>query len=459
MAAGITTTWLRAAWTGKDKWKSDGAARGAGQLVARRRRNGVLLYFRYTPEPGAEREAGVALGPYDEKGLHGLTLAQAREKASELARNYRAGKTDLHAHIQEKLRAAEREKAQVAAAAARAAEEAQRSTLKQMLDTYVKYLEGAGKVRTAADTESIFTKHVYKADPALAIRKAAEVTVEEFVQLIARLAEAGKGRTAAKLRSGLRAAFGLAIRSRTDPAAPQSLRSFGVSVNPIAGIGAMSQFNRVRDRHLSAPELGAFLRRIDAMSEGPQKDALRLTLLLGGQRPMQLLRLKPSEVDITAGAVTLHDAKGARKQPRVHILPLVKEAQMILERRLEKLADGEPVFSTDGKHSMRVETLGGAVAEIVKAMLNADPPEAREAFQLRDLRRTCETQLAGLKVSSDIRAQIQSHGLGGIQIRHYDRHSYALEKKQALEKWARHLAKLKAGDQATVTELRAKAAE
>ncbi|MGH8219613.1 MAG: hypothetical protein ACREUT_13775 [Steroidobacteraceae bacterium] len=54
--------------------------------------------------------------------------------------------------------------------------------------------------------------------------------------------------------------------------------------------------------------------------------------------------------------------------------------------------------------------------------------------------------LASLKVSTDIRAQLQSHGLGGIQYRHYDRHSYALEKKQALEKWARHLTKIKAGE-------------
>ena len=55
---------------------------------------------------------------------------------------------------------------------------------------------------------------------------------------------------------------------------------------------------------------------------------------------------------------------------------------------------------------------------------------------MRDLRRTVETMLASLKVSSDFRAQLQSHGLGGVQHRHYDRYSYALEKIQALEKGA-----------------------
>ena len=93
---------------------------------------------------------------------------------------------------------------------------------------------------------------------------------------------------------------------------------------------------------------------------------------------------------------------------------------------------------------MRIETVSLLVTEIAKKMV--EEKEAREPFQLRDLRRTVETMLASLKVSSDIRAQLQSHGLGGIQYRHYDRHSYAVEKKQALEKWARHLTKLKAGE-------------
>jgi integrase len=135
---------------------------------------------------------------------------------------------------------------------------------------------------------------------------------------------------------------------------------------------------------------------------------------------MQLLRLKAGDVDLSADAVTLYDGKGARLQPRRHVLPLTKSAHEILERRL-------------------------AVTDISDKMLKADPPEAREPFQLRDLRRTVETQLAALRISSDVRAQLQSHGLGGIQQRHYDRHDYMLEKHQTLLKWAKHLEALKAG--------------
>lgn len=44
--------------------------------------------------------------------------------------------------------------------------------------------------------------------------------------------------------------------------------------------------------------------------------------------------------------------------------------------------------------------------------------------------------MAALGVSKDIRAQVQSHGLGGIQARHYDRHEYMFEKRAALEQLA-----------------------
>ena len=62
------------------------------------------------------------------------------------------------------------------------------------------------------------------------------------------------------------------------------------------------------------------------------------------------------------------------------------------------------------------------------------------SVEMRDLRRTCETMLAAMGVSSDVRAHLQSHGLGVVQTRHYDRHSYMDEKRKALELWEGRLA-------------------
>jgi len=439
--AQITTNALRALWPGKDRWLSDGGSRGSGRLVARITREGVQLYFQYFRPGEQEKKRVLSIGPYDQSGTRGLSLPQARARAAELSALYREGITDLHEHLERQRKAAGLALQAAEDAARREREAASRSTLKQLLEAYVEHLERLGK-QCVGDVTSIFETHVFEADAELALKKAAEVTIDEFVVLISKLTQAGKGRTAAKLRTYLRAAYSLALRSKTDPSAPQVLRTFGIATNPLASVGALAQFNKVRSRVLSAPELGAFLKRVEDLEEGAKKDALRLCILTGGQRPVQLLRARPADVDLSARTLTLRDTKGARREPRLHVVPLVKDALQILERRLKTLKDDEPLFSIDHKSAVRIETVSVLVTQIAKKMV--EMKETREPFQLRDLRRTVETMLASLKVSSDIRAQLQSHGLGGIQYRHYDRHSYALEKKQALEKWARHLSKLKA---------------
>ena len=453
MANNLTVNGLRTKWSGKDVWRSDGGARGAGRLVARTMQDGVAFYFQYfVPNQGKEVKRSFPLGEYDETGKRGLSLTQARDRASKLARLYRDGVTDLHGHFEPQRESEERARVAEEASARRAAEDAKRGTLRQLLEVYVGHLAKHGK-QSARDVRSIFNSHVFETAPDIAERKPTEVTADQFVALISTLTEAGKGRTAAKLRSYLRAAYSLAISSKTDPDAPLILRSFGIDTNPVASVGAraLSKYNRARKRVLDASEMGAFLRRVDALCDGAQKDVLRLLLFLGGQRPMQLLRVTPADIDLRAGTITLYDGKGSRREPRRHVLPLVKQAAQILELRLVRAKFGIPLFSTDDRTTMRHETLSVVVSEISAEMLKAK--EAREDFELRDLRRTAETMLAGLKVPSDVRAQLLSHGLGGVQNRHYDHHDYALEKRQALERWSRHLNKLKAGEKADLVGL------
>jgi integrase len=70
--------------------------------------------------------------------------------------------------------------------------------------------------------------------------------------------------------------------------------------------------------------------------------------------------------------------------------------------------------------------------KVAEAMQEAGELEKKGLFTPGDLRRTVETRLAAAGVSMDVRAQLQSHGLGGVQARHYDRHHYLPEKREAL---------------------------
>jgi integrase len=429
-----------------------------GRLVARLRREGVTFVYQYFGPKGAKKL--FLLGSYDLEGVRGLSLPVARDRAAELTALYRTGVIDLHGHFERQRADEERARKSQEETQQRAREEAQHATLGHLLNTYTTHLKQLGK-SSAGDVKSILKKHVFDANSALALRKAADISVDEFVGLIGAVVGKGKGRTAAKVRSFLRAAYALAIRSKMDPALPQVMRTFGIVVNPLASTAALSQFNKARRRHLNAPELGAFLRRVDGLSSGPKKDALEMCLGLGGQRPTQLLRARQTDVDLPGGTITLYDPKGARTQPRVHMLPLTGNTLDTVKRRLDAVqlareeakrkgeTDNLPaagamwLFSTDDRAGMREETISELVKNLSVEMVEAG--EAREPFQLRDLRRTAETMLAKLGTGPNIRGEVQSHGLGGVQKRHYDQHDYLEEKRTALQLWASHLATVKVG--------------
>jgi integrase len=295
------------------------------------------------------------------------------------------------------------------------------------MDTYVAHLEHQGK-QSARDVRRLFSRHVASA---LVRARASLLDDDAFVPVVGALVQADKGRTAAKLRAYLRAAYELAIASKSDPTAPQSLRSFGIKNNPLASIRGLSKFNRTRERTLTDDELAGYLRGLEPLTEYI-RDALTVALYLGGQRPMQLLRLEWADVHLGAAEVTLYDGKGRRPQARAHVLPLTSVPLAILQRR-SVLAPFEPrAFAT-----AHPSTLTHAAAEISAALVHKGI--AREPFELRDIRRTCETTMARLGISSDVLAQVLSHGLGGVQQRHYNRHDYLREKRSALEKWAAHL--------------------
>ena len=56
-----------------------------------------------------------------------------------------------------------------------------------------------------------------------------------------------------------------------------------------------------------------------------------------------------------------------------------------------------------------------------------------DGFRAKRIRSGIETMLASVGVPQDIRGRLQSHGIAGVQARHYDGHDYLPEKKKALE--------------------------
>ncbi|HEY2969009.1 MAG TPA: integrase family protein, partial [Casimicrobiaceae bacterium] len=432
-----------------DRWLSDDIGeRNAGRLLLRIAPNGAKrFYFRYTvaqvhgagAKPASKRIA-LSLGAFTaDPKPNALTLKQARDRADDYRRIHKAPDSrDVRAHFkrEEKARAeAERLEAIRKEQASAAADAALRFTVRALVAAYVAHLENKGKRRSAQDARNIFKNHLDTAGA----RPARELQPRDVTELLRHVVEAGKGRTAAKLRSYLHAAYALAIDADLNPDAPSDFIGFALDTNPVAPVDSLAQFSRAGDRTLSQDELFAYWGRLDSVTSLPARSALRLALLLGGQRPTQLLRLRRADVDMRAGRLMLYDTKGKRSKPRPHELPITEAAKAILEPCMASAAklESEWVFTTTGKAPTTPYTLTREVRDVAAAML--EKREATEAFSLRDVRRTAETTLASLGVSQDVRAQILSHGLSGIQHKHYDRHDYRPEKREAIERWERWL--------------------
>lgn len=391
----------------------------AGALQARKQASGaVAFYWRYSIGTTSER---VQIGVYDPtaapKSLkptaRGYSVAAAIRAAEALALQH-------HEHRQEggrpALVAAQKE-AQRAAAAQR--QEAAQHTLQRLLDDYCDHLEALGRV-AHKDARSIFKLHVIEPWPAVAALPASQVSGEQIADMMRRSLELGKGRTANKLRSYVRAAYQTARAARSKASIPVKFKAYGVVHNPAADTEPDESQNRADKRPLSLPELRTYWQAIKGMA-GLRGAALRLHLLTGGQRIEQLVNLRTQ--DVLDGAIVLFDGKGRPgKPPRPHTVPMVPEAAAAL---LAFAPAGTFALSTDGGEThLAATTLSGWAADAAKEI-----PD----FQAKRIRSGVETLLASAGVSQEIRGRLQSHGVSGVQARHYDGHDYMAEKRAALQ--------------------------
>ena len=432
----LTTKGIAAMKPGE--WLADPAARGAGRLQVRKLASGELAwYYRYTT-PGGARDR-LALGS-------NLSLAQAREAATVLARRYQAGDRDLRAVLADEQAAADHARREAQRTAS--AEDAQaRATLGLLAAAYVSHLKAAGKPSWSA-VKASFNRNVAEPFPSIDALPAHEITVDDVMPVFHRLTKEGKVREAEKLRAYLRAAYTAARRARTD-AAMHAFAGFQIRENPLVDLdvsrpkeAAEKAAVAARERKwaLSEAQLAAYWRRIQAMDD-PQGAMLILHLLTGGQRVEQLVRLTASDYDQDTRTIKLLDTKGRRRVAYEHVVPLLPEAEKALARIKASARDedgnaidaGPYLVSIDGGASPAgYHHFWEAVNAVAAAMVAAK--EVDRVFSPGTIRKTVETRLAAKGVPDEVLARLASHGLGGVQARNYNAHRYDDEKRAALRK-------------------------
>ena len=84
------------------------------------------------------------------------------------------------------------------------------------------------------DVRSIFKNHVFEPWPKVSALPARDVTMEQIADMMRRSLEMGKGRTANKLRSYVRAAYQTAKAARSKASIPVRFKSYRITSNPAA---------------------------------------------------------------------------------------------------------------------------------------------------------------------------------------------------------------------------------
>ncbi len=389
----------------------------AMQITPAGRKTFLLVYV--AKQSGRERR--MVVGEYG--AAPRLTLAAARQRATTLRVQVDAGRDPWQEGKDQR-------------AAAEAATVRSKATLAALLDAYVAHLKLAGKA-SAKEVEATVERNVTKPFPKIAALPVDVVNVEAVMPLFRKLTRAGKWRAAEKLGAHLRAAFNAAKASRLD-AGVVSFAEFDVRANPLAELkvsrpdeGAdVEREMQEESGALSEAELRHYWQAISRL-DTVHGAMLRFHLLTGGQRMEQLSRLTMRDWDRDAGTVTLLDTKGRRRKARVHIVPLLPDARAALEAMRTDAPAGPHLFSVSaGTRAAVPHTLAAAMREVSELLVDKD--QVSMSITPGTIRRTVETRLAASKIGKDVRAQLQSHGLGGVQDRHYDRHKYLDEKREAL---------------------------
>lgn len=389
--------------------------------------------FRYRM-PGRQPQR-ITLGPYSPRdGEPGLTLAEARAKATELRSKVLAGEDPAAAPVV-----------------------VESYTFAKVAALFIESRKAKGN-RTVGENErmlSVYLTDEFNSTPIEAIRSQ---QVRDALEPLAKKAPA----QAEAVRVMLRTIFNFAIR--------RELRAD----NPAARVDRLWK-PVARKRALSRAELGSLWNQIDTLAVTEDvREAIRL-LVLTGARTSEVLEAGVGEFDFGQQGVVWTIPAERAKGKRDTVLPISEAAADIVRRSIKRHEDRKssflfPTHLTNGKDAPITQ---GVARKAIYRALDAGTltyaateqngrvttkPIAR--FGPHDLRRTMGTRLAedhGVDVS--LIQKMLSHREIGVTAIHYV-HSHRLaELRKVAELWADHVKLLAAqqSDGSNVVSIKATA--
>jgi integrase len=197
-----------------------------------------------------------------------------------------------------------------------------------------------------------------------------------------------------------------------------------IAIDPTTNLQKPAKLSS-RDRVLTDEELA----KVWQASEDSPYGVIHKLLALTGLRRDQIGRLRWSEIQ----GDTIHLEGERTKTGNPHLVPLSKAAQAILrDWQSRRRISEEYVFSLDGVRAVNSWARG-------KAKLDKDSGVTN--WVTHDLRRTVATGMQRLGITEQVVEAVLGHVQGrraGI-VRVYQKHDYAAEKREAVERWGEYI--------------------
>jgi integrase len=298
-------------------------------------------------------------------------------------------------------------------------------TVDQLLDRYLTDYAPAGSKWTA-EVRRIFKKDVR---PAVGSHKITAVTKADILAILNAVKDRGAGVTSNRTLAAVRKAFNWAVSEGY------------LKASPVQGIGQRVK-EQSRSRALSEAEIRAFWIGLDAAKMAPgTKLALRLALVTG-QRIGEVCGAMKSEVNLDK-AEWLIPARRVKNR-RDHSVPLSPMAVQLFRQAMELSGESPFLFPSRPRSRLVKRQQHLASHGVGHAMHGAlkDLGLANDPATPHDLRRTVASQLAAMGIGENVVARVLNHAseigktiTGAV----YIRHSFAAEKRHALEAWAAEL--------------------
>lgn len=192
-----------------------------------------------------------------------------------------------------------------------------------------------------------------------------------------------------------------------------------------------------RDRVLSMEETARVWRAAELLGYplGPWVRVLMLT----AQRRAEVAEMRWQDLDLENATWTIPAAD--TKSGRGQLVPL---APAVVEILRDQPQLGDFVFTTTGETPIS----GFAKAKSRLDLYLASKSNAVENWRFHDLRRTAATHMVRLGIPELVVSRVLNHAVQGVTGQVYALHTYAPEKRHALEAWAAEVLRATGAEQA-----------